>query len=57
MVGLGERWDEVVATVADLRAAGCGILTIGQYLSPSAAHLPVDRYYHPDEFEMLRTVA
>jgi lipoic acid synthetase len=52
MVGLGEQWDEVVATIADLHAVGCGMLTIGQYLSPSPAHLPVARYYHPDEFEM-----
>jgi len=57
MVGLGEEWDEVVATIADLAEAGCGILTIGQYLSPSPAHLPVARYYHPDEFEMLRVTA
>ncbi len=57
MVGLGEAWHEVVATLADLREAGVGIVTIGQYLSPSAAHLPVTRYYHPDEFEMLRATA
>jgi lipoic acid synthetase len=57
MVGLGEEWDEVIATLADLHGVGCGILTIGQYLSPSAAHLPVVRYYHPDEFEMLRSIA
>jgi lipoic acid synthetase len=57
MVGLGEEWHEVVETLADLRAAGVGILTIGQYLSPSASHLPVARYYHPDEFEMLRATA
>jgi lipoic acid synthetase len=57
MVGLGEQWDEVVATLADLRGVGCAILTIGQYLSPSASHLPVTRYYHPDEFEMLRAIA
>ena len=57
MVGLGEAWDEVVATLADLRAAGCSMLTIGQYLSPSAAHLPVARYYHPDEFDMLKSIA
>ncbi len=57
MVGLGEEWDEVVATLADLREIGVGILTIGQYLSPSAAHLPVVRYYHPDEFDMLRATA
>ncbi len=57
MVGLGEQWDEVVATLADLRAVGCSILTIGQYLRPSALHVPVARYYHPDEFEMLKSVA
>lgn len=57
MVGLGETWPEVVETLADLRSAGVGIVTIGQYLSPSAAHLPVARYYHPDEFEMLRATA
>jgi lipoyl synthase len=57
MVGLGEEWDEIVATLADLRAAGCGILTIGQYLRPSPAHLPMSRYYHPDEFRQLKTVA
>ena len=47
----------MVETLADLHAAGVGILTIGQYLSPSASHLPVARYYHPDEFEMLRVTA
>jgi lipoic acid synthetase len=57
MVGIGEEWDEVVATLADLRSVGCGILTIGQYLSPSASHLPVTRYYHPDEFESLKATA
>ncbi|MCX6552376.1 MAG: lipoyl synthase [Acidobacteria bacterium] len=57
MVGLGEEWAEVVDTLADLHEAGVGILTIGQYLSPSASHLPVARYYHPDEFEMLRITA
>jgi lipoyl synthase len=57
MVGLGEEWDEVVATLADLRSVGCGILTIGQYLRPSPAHLPVARYYHPEEFDMLKTTA
>jgi len=57
MVGIGEEWDEVVATLADLRSVGCGILTIGQYLRPSATHLPVARYYHPDEFDMLKTTA
>jgi len=57
MVGLGEEWEEILSTLADLRAVGCGILTIGQYLAPSSSHLPVVRYYHPDEFEMLKTSA
>jgi len=57
MVGLGEEWHEVIETLADLQAAGVGIITIGQYLSPSVSHLPVTRYYHPDEFEMLRVTA
>jgi lipoic acid synthetase len=57
MVGLGEQWDEIVEVLADLRSVGCEILTIGQYLSPSSAHLPIARYYHPDEFEMLRSTA
>lgn len=54
MVGLGESRDEILAALADLRQAGCSILTIGQYLRPSPAHLPVARYYHPDEFAALR---
>lgn len=57
MVGLGEQWDEIVAVLTDLREVGCEILTIGQYLSPSPAHLPIARYYHPDEFEMLKSIA
>ena len=57
MVGLGETWNELVDTLADLRDVRCDILTIGQYLRPSAAHLPVARYYHPDEFTALKQVA
>lgn len=57
MVGLGEEWDEIVAVLTDLRQVGCEIVTIGQYLSPSSAHLPIARYYHPDEFEMLKSIA
>jgi lipoic acid synthetase len=57
MVGLGEERDELVATFSDLRDVGCGILTIGQYLRPSAAHAPMARYYHPDEFADLKQVA
>jgi lipoic acid synthetase len=54
MVGLGERPDEVVATMADLRGVGVSIVTIGQYLRPSRDHLPVSRYWAPEEFERLR---
>ena len=57
MVGLGERWPELLATFADLRRAGCELLTIGQYLRPSAAHLPVARYYTPAEFAQLEAAA
>jgi len=57
MLGLGEEWEEVVATLKDLRAAGCAILTLGQYLRPSPAHLPMTRYYHPDEFRQLKDLA
>jgi lipoyl synthase len=57
MVGLGETVDELVATFRDLRGVGCGILTIGQYLRPSAAHAPMVRYYHPDEFADLKAIA
>jgi lipoic acid synthetase len=54
MVGLGEEHHELIATLQDLRRVGCGILTIGQYLRPSAAHAPMARYYHPDEFRELK---
>ena len=54
MVGLGEREDEVMATMADLRGVGVSIVTIGQYLRPSRDHLPVSRYWAPEEFDRLR---
>jgi lipoic acid synthetase len=53
ILGLGEARDELLATMADLRAADVNILTLGQYLRPSAQHLPVARFYHPDEFREL----
>jgi lipoic acid synthetase len=56
MVGLGEEWDEVVATLRDLRAAGVNIVTIGQYLRPSLANLPMARYYTPAEFAELKRI-
>jgi lipoic acid synthetase len=57
MVGLGEERHELVATLGDLRRVGCSILTIGQYLQPTPAHLPIARYYHPDEFRGLKSIA
>ena len=54
MLGLGEDRDEVLAVMADLRDHGCDMLTLGQYLQPSREHLPVQRYWTPEEFESLR---
>jgi lipoic acid synthetase len=54
MVGLGETPDEVVGTLADLCNAGVEIVTIGQYLRPTSKHLPVARYWQPEEIEELR---
>ena len=54
MLGLGERDDEIRETLQDLLDAGCRILTIGQYLQPSPAHLPVERFVPPEEFERWR---
>lgn len=56
MVGLGEDWDEVVDTMRDIRGAGTHILTVGQYLRPSPEHLPLVRYYTPEEFARLRDI-
>jgi len=54
MLGLGETKDEVVATMRDIVAEGAHVLTIGQYLRPSPMHLPIERYWTPDEFAELR---
>ncbi len=54
MVGLGETMDEVQAVMRDLRSWGVEILTVGQYLQPSKRHLPIERYYTPDEFAELK---
>src|SRR5437879_2579519 len=54
IVGLGETNDEVVKTMRDLRATGVDVVTIGQYLQPSAKHATIDRWVHPDEFRWLR---
>jgi len=57
MVGLGETHDELVEAFADLREHGVDFLTVGQYLRPSERHLPVVRYWHPDEFKALEEAA
>src|SRR4029078_5779467 len=57
MVGLGETPDNLIDVLRDLRGVDCQILTIGQYLRPSIAHLPMERYYTPDEFRELKRIA
>ena len=57
MLGLGETRDEVIATLNDLRAVDCQRLTLGQYLRPSLEHIPVARYWTPQEFDELAAVA
>ena len=54
MVGLGETMDEVLATMRDIVAQGTHVLTVGQYLRPSPMHLPIERYWTPDEFAEIR---
>ena len=56
IVGMGEKWDDVVDTMKDLRSVGCDLLTIGQYLRPSKVHLPVACFYTPSEFEELGSI-
>jgi len=55
IIGMGETQDEVREVMRDLRIVGCDILTIGQYLQPTKEHLPVERFYLPDEFLALKT--
>ena len=57
MLGLGETREEVIAAMHDLRAVDCQRLSLGQYLRPSLAHLPVQRYWTPEEFDELGAVA
>jgi lipoic acid synthetase len=56
ILGMGEREEEVIATLADLRAVGIDIVTIGQYLRPTTHHLPVARWWTPEEFARLKSV-
>ena len=57
MLGLGEKKDEVIQVMDDLRMAEVDFLTIGQYLQPTTKHFPLDRYVHPDEFKELKDIA
>jgi lipoyl synthase len=57
MVGLGETRDELTEAFEALREVDCDILTIGQYLRPTMDHLPLERYYHPDEFAEMKDAA
>jgi lipoyl synthase len=57
MVGLGETHDEMVEAFGQLHAQGVQVLTVGQYLRPTERHLPVVRYWHPDEFKALEEAA
>ena len=56
MLGIGERIEEVVEVLQDLRREDCVILTLGQYLQPTKEHLPVDRFVHPEEFRKLKEI-
>jgi lipoic acid synthetase len=56
MMGLGETFAEVVAVLKDLQKVRCEIVTLGQYLSPSPAHVPIARFVHPDEFKQLERI-
>jgi len=57
MLGLGEKKDEIIQVMDDLRMADVDFLTIGQYLQPTTKHFPLDRYVHPDEFKEFKNVA
>lgn len=57
IIGLGESRAEILGAFADLRAAGCDLLTVGQYLRPAQGNAPVSKYYTPGEFDELRTAA
>jgi lipoic acid synthetase len=57
MLGLGEGTEEVMSVLRDLRKVDCQVLTVGQYLQPGKSHLPVLKFYHPDEFSSIRSDA
>ena len=57
MLGFGEKRDEIIQVMDDLRSAEVDFLTIGQYLQPSIKHFPLNKYYHPEEFEEFANIA
>lgn len=57
MVGLGETTDELLTTFRDISETGCDILTVGQYLAPTSRHIPIEKYYNPEEFEYMKSEA
>jgi lipoic acid synthetase len=57
MVGLGETKEEVMQVMDDMRSAGVDFITIGQYLQPTRKHAPIDRFWTPEEFAALETIA
>ena len=57
MLGLGEKFHEIIQTLKDLREVDCQYLTIGQYLRPSLAHIPVSHYWSPEKFNDLAEIA
>ena len=56
MLGIGERTEEVIEVLKDLRSINCDILTLGQYLQPTKEHLPIERFINPNEFKMLKEI-
>ncbi|MEO0142327.1 MAG: lipoyl synthase, partial [candidate division WOR-3 bacterium] len=56
MVGLGEKEDEIIETLRDLKDTNVDIVTIGQYLQPTKKHVPVQKYYTPDEFDKFKKI-
>jgi len=56
IIGMGEEWEEIIELMQDLKDIKCDLLTIGQYLSPSDKHLPVVKYYPPEDFEKLKKI-
>ena len=57
MIGLGETFEEIEQTLSDLKNCGCDIVTVGQYIQPSKQHLCVEKYYTPDEYKTIQTLA